>query len=85
MFIKQAHHNKARMEVQPRIETLSQRKLIGKRLKMTLAKDQTFKLWQSFMPRRKVFCFLSTLVQLDTEVLLIGHNLNPKPLTVTCN
>lgn len=41
------------MEVQPRIETLTQRKLIGKRLTMTFADNQTFKLWQSFMPRRK--------------------------------
>jgi hypothetical protein len=26
----------------------------------------------------EVFWFLSTLVQLDTEVLLIGHNINTK-------
>lgn len=39
--------------MQPRIETLIQRKLIGKRLTMTFANNQTFKLWQSFMPRRK--------------------------------
>ena len=24
----------------------------------------------------EVFCFLTTLVQLDTEVLLSGHNIN---------
>ena len=39
--------------MQPRIETLSDRKLIGNRLTMSLADNQTFKLWQSFMPRRK--------------------------------
>lgn len=39
--------------MQPRIETLHQRKLIGKRLTMTFADNQTFKLWQSFMPRRR--------------------------------
>jgi AraC family transcriptional regulator len=41
------------MEVKPRIERLTQRKLIGKRVTMTFANNQTFKLWQSFMPRRK--------------------------------
>jgi AraC family transcriptional regulator len=39
--------------LQPRIETLTERKLIGKRLTMSFADNQTFKLWQSFMPRRK--------------------------------
>jgi AraC family transcriptional regulator len=39
--------------MQPRIETLTQRKLIGKRLTMTFANNQTFKLWHSFMSRRK--------------------------------
>ena len=41
------------MEVQSGIVNLNQRKLIGRRLKMTLADDQTIKLWQSFMPARK--------------------------------
>ena len=41
------------IEIQPRIEILTQRKLIGKRLTTTFANNQTFKLWQSFMPRRK--------------------------------
>ena len=39
--------------MQPRIETLSEKKLIGKHLTMTFANNQTFKLWQSFMPKRK--------------------------------
>lgn len=39
--------------MQPRIRTLNERKLIGKRLSMSLADDQTFELWHSFMPRRK--------------------------------
>jgi len=39
--------------MQPRIETLTEKKLLGKRLTMTLANNQTFRLWQSFMPRRK--------------------------------
>jgi AraC family transcriptional regulator len=39
--------------MQPRIETLTGKKLVGKRLTMTFANNQTFRLWQSFMPRRK--------------------------------
>lgn len=39
--------------MQLRIETLTGRKLIGKRQSTSLAINQTFKLWQSFMPRRK--------------------------------
>jgi AraC family transcriptional regulator len=37
----------------PRIETLTEKKLIGKRLKMSLSDNKTLELWQSFMPRRK--------------------------------
>ena len=36
----------------PRIEILSEKKLIGKRLEMSLTKNKTHLLWQSFMPRR---------------------------------
>jgi AraC family transcriptional regulator len=37
----------------PRIENLNEKKLIGKRLKMSLANNRTGELWASFMPRRK--------------------------------
>jgi len=36
----------------PRIVSLNEKKLVGKRLTMTFAKNNTFKLWQSFMPKR---------------------------------
>lgn len=39
--------------MQPRIITSAQRKLVGKRMTMTFANNQTFKLWRSFMPARK--------------------------------
>lgn len=39
--------------MQPRIETLSEKKLIGTRLKMSLAENRTRALWQSLMPRLK--------------------------------
>jgi AraC family transcriptional regulator len=41
------------MNMEARIETLTERKLVGKRMKMTFADNQTPALWQSFMPRRK--------------------------------
>jgi AraC family transcriptional regulator len=39
--------------MKPRIETLAQKRLIGKRMTMSLSDNKTLELWQSFMPRRK--------------------------------
>lgn len=39
--------------MQPRIEILVEKKLIGQRLRMSFANNKTAGLWQSFMPRRK--------------------------------
>lgn len=39
--------------MEPRIETLKEKKLIGKRLTMTLADNTTPELWRSFMLQRK--------------------------------
>lgn len=39
--------------IQPKIITLSQTNLIGKKLRMSHATDKTLQLWQSFMPRLK--------------------------------
>ena len=39
--------------MEPRIETLGEKKFVGKRLIMTFSKNKTFELWNSFMPRRK--------------------------------
>lgn len=36
----------------PRIEILPEKKLIGKRLQMSLADNKTHELWRSFMPKR---------------------------------
>jgi AraC family transcriptional regulator len=36
--------------MEPRITTLLEKKLVGKRLLMTIRNDKTFELWQSFMP-----------------------------------
>lgn len=39
--------------MEPRIETISEKKLIGKRLEMSFADNRTAELWRGFMPRRK--------------------------------
>lgn len=38
--------------MKPRIETLTEKKIIGKRMIMSLADNKISILWQSFMPRR---------------------------------
>lgn len=40
--------------MEPRIERLEDRKLVGKKRTMTLSENQTGALWQSFMPYRKL-------------------------------
>jgi AraC family transcriptional regulator len=37
----------------PRIETLPEKKLVGKWLEMSFANNKTAELWRSFMPRKK--------------------------------
>lgn len=39
--------------IDPRIEEVSEKKLIGNRLVMSLSEDRTKELWQGFMSRRK--------------------------------
>ncbi len=39
-------------EFQPEIKTISKKKLVGQRLKMSLAENKTQQLWHSFMKRR---------------------------------
>jgi AraC family transcriptional regulator len=39
--------------MQPTIQTLTPKKLVGKKIVMSLADNKVVSLWQSFMPRRK--------------------------------
>jgi len=39
--------------MEPRIETIKEKKLVGTRLTMSLSDNKTGELWKSFMPRRK--------------------------------
>ncbi len=40
------------VKMEPRIETLKEKRLVGKRLTMSLSDNRTGELWKSFMPRR---------------------------------
>jgi AraC family transcriptional regulator len=40
--------------MKPRIVTFPEKRLIGKRLRMTLTDNRTVELWKSFMPKRKL-------------------------------
>lgn len=39
--------------MKPRIETLTPKKLVGKRMRMSLSNNKTGELWRSFAPRRR--------------------------------
>ena len=39
--------------MEPRVEIVNEKKLVGKRLTMSLSDNKTGELWRSFMPRRK--------------------------------
>ena len=41
------------VELIPRIEVLTEKKLVGQWLEMSFKQDKTFQLWRKFMPRRK--------------------------------
>ena len=45
--------SKFQTEVEPRIEILTEKKLVGKRMKMTFSNNKTGELWKNFMQRRK--------------------------------
>lgn len=40
--------------MQPRIENLNEKKLVGKRMMMSFSNNRTGELWKSFMPKRNV-------------------------------
>ncbi|MCB0430071.1 MAG: GyrI-like domain-containing protein [Flavobacteriales bacterium] len=46
--------------MEPRIETLKEKKLVGMHIRMSLADNQTFALWSGFGPRRREVKALNT-------------------------
>jgi len=65
------------MNIEPRIERLPKKRIIGKRLKMSLANNRTGELWGSFMPRRRevINALSSDLIsmQVYSEPLNLGQ------------
>jgi AraC family transcriptional regulator len=43
---------KRQFNIEPRIETLTEKKLVGKRIRMSLSHNRTSEPWRSFMPGR---------------------------------
>lgn len=62
-----------------RIETLTEKKIIGKSISMSYAENKTFQLWSSFMPARKEIRSLIDSNLYSLEVFPFGYfdNFNP--------
>jgi len=62
--------------MEPGIENLSEKKLVGKRLTMSLTNNKTSNLWQAFMPRRReiINCVTSEMISMKVynEPLRLG-------------
>jgi AraC family transcriptional regulator len=63
----------------PGIKTLVEKKLIGKRLLMSLADNKTAELWKSFMPRRREISNNLTDDLISMQIYQPGHFINFKP------
>ena len=57
----------------PRIETLKEKKIVGLRLVMSLAHNRTAELWQSFMPRRREISYGLTKDLISMQVYKPKH------------
>ncbi len=64
------------INIEPKILTLAEKKLMGKHLSMSLADNKTISLWRSFMQRRREIsnCISSELIsmQIYNEPLRLG-------------
>jgi AraC family transcriptional regulator len=65
--------------MQPRIEMLEEKKLVGKRILMSFSNNKTKELWQGFMPRRGEIKnnIGSELYSIEVYPLLFFDNFNP--------
>jgi AraC family transcriptional regulator len=66
--------------MQPRIELLQEKKLVGIRLTMSLANNNTGELWRSFMPRRSAITNNLTTDLISLQVYNPTHFTNFSPL-----
>src|SRR4051794_34023568 len=65
--------------MKPRIETLTTKKLVGKRLTMSFTDNKTRELWMSFMSRRKEINNSLTNDLISLQVYSAGHFINFEP------
>jgi AraC family transcriptional regulator len=65
--------------MQPRIEKLKEKKLIGKSITMSFADNKTGELWRSFMPRRREIANTVTTELFSLQVYLSSHFENFDP------
>ena len=63
----------------PRIENISPKKLVGKRLTMSLANNKTGELWQKFMPKRKDIMNKLSNDMISMQVYKSSHFIDFKP------
>jgi len=70
---------KSKVEMIPRIELLSEKKIIGKRLIMSYSNNKTNELWNSFMPRKNeiVDSICTELYSMQIYPPLYFNNFNP--------
>jgi AraC family transcriptional regulator len=66
--------------MQARIETIKEKKLIGKRVKMSFFNNKTFELWHNFMPKRPEIknCMDSNLYSIEVYPPLFFDRFNPE-------
>ena len=66
--------------MQPRIETLKAKRLIGKRIRMSFSNNRTLELWRSFMPRRNEIknCTGPDLYSIEIYEPDFFNNFNPE-------
>jgi AraC family transcriptional regulator len=65
----------------PRIEKLNEKKLVGKRLKMSLVDNKTAELWRSFMPNRRFITHNLTNDLFSLQVYTPSYFTNFNPTT----
>jgi AraC family transcriptional regulator len=70
------------MNLQPRIENLKEKKLVGKRIQMSFSENKTFELWHSFMPRRKEITSMLGSDLFSVEVYPAGFYDQFNPATI---
>jgi len=65
--------------MEPRIEKLAEKKLVGKRITTSFSDNKTFELWNTFMPKKKQIlnCIGTNLYSIQIYEPLFFENFNP--------